>query len=117
MGKMIRKPIKGSWYNIGTIESWFSDMVKQGLMLRKLESRHAVFEETDRQEVEYRVKMFDFYPKDEGVIVEEHINDFDELGWSSLPYIKTHIFTEAKRMRAIRSCLSLKKKKGIGFRS
>jgi hypothetical protein len=68
-------------------------MAIQGYLLKELKGNKAFFERRSPEKIEYRVKMFDHYPKDPDVKIEENVNAFDELGWEYVAsYTNAHIF-------------------------
>lgn len=97
MAKLVQR-MKGSLVNIGSVESWLSDMAADGLMLSEVVGFKAYFKKCSPQKVEYRLKMFDYYPKDPDVKIEENRTAYDELGWEFVSrYNNVHIFRNTKK--------------------
>ncbi|MFD1927787.1 DUF2812 domain-containing protein [Sporosarcina siberiensis] len=57
MTKVVRKMLIGDFWRIGENESWFSDMSRKGLHLKKIGYFFAHFEKGEPEDIKYRIDM------------------------------------------------------------
>jgi len=76
MSKIIKKWILDDSWAIGRNESWFSDMAKRGLHLKKIGRQFAHFEKGEVKQTEYRVDVFNEPP------IDEQLQIYKECGWN-----------------------------------
>lgn len=79
---LVKKWPKVSIYEIGKMESYLSDMAKEGLVLKEIHNFYLLFEKTEPMELEYRLefgarKGFDKY-----------VAMYQEAGWQYVSSIK-----------------------------
>lgn len=82
MSKTVRKFIPDDIWNLGRSESWFSDMAKMGLHLRKVGLHFAVFEKGEPQKTKYRMDIISPAP------TEKQLEIYKESGWQLVTGLK-----------------------------
>ena len=91
----VRKFLGFNLYDIGYRESYFKDMAKKGLFLKRMGTISAVFEEGEPIETEYRIKLLGRYDDEikSNEEMDEIIGNIEELGWE-LVYTEqlNHVF-------------------------
>jgi len=75
MGKLVRKFLVDDIWNIGKIESWFTDMASEGLHLKSLGRVFATFEKGEPMKTKYRIDVLNNKHS------EEQLNIYKECGW------------------------------------
>ena len=94
-----------SWA-IGELESWMSEMAKEGLHFYKMGSHFGKFKKGEPQELEYRIdfinekKPSDTSDKNEPSY--EQIQAYRQLGWDYVTsYDKFHVYSSPKKRHAM----------------
>jgi hypothetical protein len=75
MGKIVRKLMLDSIYAVGRNESWFTDMSKRGLHLKKFGRLFVYFEKGEPKDTRYRMDIFMQAPS------QERLDMYEECGW------------------------------------
>lgn len=57
MTKIVHKMLLGDLWRIGEYESWFSDMAREGLHLKKTGYLFAYFEKGEPEDIRYRIEF------------------------------------------------------------
>lgn len=73
--KKVYKFLLADNFAIGRNESWFSDMAKEGLHLKKLGNLFAIFEKGEPKETEYRIDYI------KANVTEEQLAVYSNCGW------------------------------------
>lgn len=86
VGKQIKKFIKGTWHNVGSIESWLSDMALEGLLISDINKSRATFEQGERTKAEYRIKYlpYDIKEDETSITRTKLIELFGNYGWQKV---------------------------------
>lgn len=82
MGRTVRKFMPDDIWNLGRSESWFSDMAKMGLHLRKVGLHFAIFEKGEPKKTKYRMDIISPVPS------EEQLEIYKESGWQLVTGLK-----------------------------
>ncbi|SHK13816.1 DUF2812 domain-containing protein [Desulforamulus aeronauticus] len=75
MGKLVKRVMFDDMYAIGRNESWFSDMAKKGLHLKKFGRIFIYFEKGKSKETKYRIDMIKEAPS------QEQLDVYQACGW------------------------------------
>jgi len=75
MSKTVRKILPDDMWNIGKIESWFSDMAKKGLNLKSIGRIFVSFEKCEPSKTKYRMDVINEGPS------QEQLGIYKEYGW------------------------------------
>lgn len=96
MGKIVRRLILDDGWAIGRNESWFSDMSKKGLHLKKMGLATVHFEKGVSADIAYRMDI-----ANEGIsamLRAEKMEVYKEAGWEFVcQYNKFYVFSRATR--------------------
>ena len=92
MGKLVKRLMLDDVYAIGRNESWFSDMAKRGLHLKKFGRWYIYFEKGESKETNYRIDIIKEEPS------QEQLDVYHDCGWDIVTHNKEfYIFTADKR--------------------
>jgi|SRR5665648_52685 len=75
MGKLVKRLMLDNIYAIGRNESWFSDMAKNGLHLKKIGCFFIYFEKGKPKETNYRIDIIMKKPS------QEQMDVYHDCGW------------------------------------
>lgn len=75
MSNTVKKLVLEDMYRIGRNESWFSDMARQGLHLKKFGRVFAKFEKGEPRNMKYRIDILKRFPDQEQLFV------YQDSGW------------------------------------
>ncbi|HYE81668.1 MAG TPA: DUF2812 domain-containing protein [Clostridia bacterium] len=75
MGKLLKRLMLDDIYAIGRNESWFSDMAKKGLHLKKLGRMFVYFEKGESKKTKYRIDIIKEKPS------QEQLDVYHDCGW------------------------------------
>jgi len=75
MGKLVKRLMLDDMYAIGRNESWFSDMAKKGLHLKKFGPIFIYFEKGEAKETKYRIDIIKEAPS------QEQLDVYQVCGW------------------------------------
>jgi len=75
MGKLVKRLMLDDIYAIGRNESWFSDMAKKGLHLKKLGRMFVYFEKGESKKTKYRIDIIKEKPS------QEQLDVYHDCGW------------------------------------
>lgn len=94
MTKQIKKSVRGSWHNVGSIESWLSDMALEGLLVSDIDKNRATFEQGERTKVEYRIKylLFEIKEGETSISRTNLIGLFSNYGWQKVCSLETKLW-------------------------
>lgn len=93
MCKKVRKFLGLNLYDIGYRESYFKDMAKQGLILKKMGRFFATFEKGEPTETEYRIKVLAGEEKEKGTADyywPDGVSEIASLGWINVGICGTY---------------------------
>ncbi|KGK86824.1 hypothetical protein DP73_15455 [Desulfosporosinus sp. HMP52] len=76
MGKIVRRLMLDDIYAIGRNESWFSDMARKGLHLKKIGRLFVYFEKGEPKETKYRIDYLKEAPS------QEQLDVYYDCGWN-----------------------------------
>lgn len=82
MSKTVRKFMQDDIWNLGRNESWFSDMAKKGLHLRRIGLFFVTFEKAEPKKTKYRMDIISPGPTD------EQLEIYKESGWQLVTNLK-----------------------------
>ncbi|MDF2804385.1 MAG: hypothetical protein K0S61_4290 [Anaerocolumna sp.] len=82
MSNTVRKFMPDDIWNLGRSESWFSDMAKNGLHLRKVGIQFALFDKGEPKKTKYRMDIISPMP------TEEQLEIYKESGWQLVTNLK-----------------------------
>lgn len=82
MSKTVRKFMPDDIWNLGRSESWFSDMAKSGLHLRKVGIQFALFDKGEPKKTKYRMDIISPMP------TEEQLEIYKKSGWQLVTNLK-----------------------------
>lgn len=78
MGKLVRRLMLDDMYAIGRNESWFSDMAKKGLHLKKFGRIFISFDKGESKETKYRIDYLKEAPS------QEQLDVYRDCGWDAV---------------------------------
>ena len=75
MGKLVKRLILDDMYALGRNESWFADMAKKGLHLKRFGRFFVHFEKGEPKETTYRIDIIKEKPS------RERLDVYHDCGW------------------------------------
>ena len=99
-----RKWIPVEPYEIGALESWFSDLSAEGLHLHDVNALYALFEEKEPQRKIYHIEPKNPYHDSRPPVPQ--LERYEENGWSFVCTLEPHFYifsAESRRLMFFRS--------------